>query len=83
MQTKKLKQVQLSELKNKLSAADYELFRRAAVMRCMITNACWSNWMLEKSVPERKYQPIIDEIAGQFGYTVFNTNNVVEEGGEK
>ena len=41
-----LKPVCLTELRNRLSAADYELFRRSVVMRCMITNATWSNWML-------------------------------------
>lgn len=77
-----MQQIKLKELQDKLSKSDYELMRRSVVLKCMITNACWSNWILEKNVPERKYQPIIDEIAGQFGYTVFNTNNVVEEGGE-
>ena len=74
----KLKPMNLTELKSHLSAADYELFRRGVVMRCMITNATWSNWTLGKVTPETKYQSIIDSVAAQFGIVIFN-----REGAEK
>lgn len=76
--TQELKAVSLKDLKNLLSAADYELFRRAVVVKCLITNATWSNWTLGKSTPETKYQPIIDTVAAQFGMRVF-----AQEGGEE
>lgn len=73
-----LKKISLAEIKDKLSANDYEQFRRIAVMRCMITSACWSQWVTGKYTPLDKYKPIIDEIAAMFGYVVFGM-----EGGEK
>ena len=76
-----MKAVSLKDLKNLLSAADYELFRRAVVVKCLITNATWSNWTLGKSTPETKYQPLIDRIAEQFGLSVFGTL-AGENGGE-
>lgn len=72
-QKQELEAVSLSELRNKLSAADYELFRRTVVLRCMITNATWSNWTNGKCTPETKYQPIINEIASPFGLSIFET----------
>ena len=70
-QTIELKPVGLAELKNRLSAADYELFRRAAVMECHVSTATWSNWTTGKYTPETKYQSIIDLIAARFGLVVF------------
>ena len=70
-QTTELRSVGITELRNQLSAADYELFRRAVVMKCMISNATWSNWTKGKCTPEAKYQPIIDTVAAQFGMMVF------------
>ena len=63
----------LTELRTCLSASDYEQFRRAVVMECMITSASWSNWIRGKYNPENKYKPIIDGIAARFGLVVFGT----------
>lgn len=81
-QKQELKAVSLSELRNKLSAADYELFRRTVVLQCMITNATWSNWTTGKFLPEKKYHSIIDRVAARFGLTVFGTEVAVEGGGK-
>lgn len=71
--------VQLSELRDRLTANEYEQFRRVAIMKCLISNATWSNWVNSKCIPEDKYKPIIDGIAAIFGFTVFGT----KEGGGK
>ena len=74
-----LKDVSLVELKDVLSANDYEQFRRMAVMQCMISNATWSHWTTGKHEPENKYKHIIDGIAARFGLVVFGT----KEGGDQ
>ena len=79
-QTTELRSVSLTDLKNFLSAADYEQFRRMVVMECHVTNATWSNWTTGKYTPETKYQPLIDRVAARFGLTVFNTPMAVEGG---
>lgn len=71
--------VQLSELRDRLTANDYEQFRRGVIMACRITNATWSNWTTGKFVPEKKNQPLIDSVAARFGLTVFGT----KEGGNQ
>ena len=76
-----LKAVTLTELRSTISVADYEQFRRMVIMRCMITNATWSNWTTGKFVPEKKYQPLIDRVAARFGLTIFLTTQ--EEGGQE
>lgn len=74
--------VQLSELRDRLSANDYELFRRGVIMSCLITNATWCYWTKGKYTPETKYQPLIDRVAARFGLTVFGTEVAVEGGGK-
>ena len=73
-------QVQVSELRNQLTANDYELFRRGVIMECRVTNATWSNWTTGKFLPEKKYQSLIDRVAARFGLTVFGTEVAVEGG---
>lgn len=69
--------IQLSELRGRMSANDYELFRREVIMACLVTNATWSNWTTGKFVPEKKYQPLIDRVAARFGLSVFGTEAAV------
>jgi hypothetical protein len=75
-------QVQLSDLRCRLTAYDYELFRRGVIMECRVTNATWSNWTTGKFLPEKKYQSLIDLVAARFGLTVFGTE-VAMEGGQQ
>ena len=77
-----LKEVSLAELRVTLSAADYELLRRAVILQCRVSNATWSNWTKGKCTPEKKYQSIIDRVAARFGLTVFGTEVAVEGGGK-
>ena len=77
-----MKTVTLSELRGKLTANDYELFRRGVIMECRVTNATWSNWTTGKCTPEAKYQSLIDRVADRFGLTVFGTEVAVEGGAE-
>ena len=76
-----LKPVGITDLKDVLTANDYEQFRRLVVMQCMITNATWSHWTTGKFTPENKYKPIIDGVAARFGLTIFGTTK--EEGGQE
>ena len=69
--------IQLSELRGRMTANDYELFRREVISACLITNATWSNWTTGKFVPEKKYQPLIDRVAARFGLSVFGTEAAV------
>lgn len=79
MQTIQLKRVRLEELRDNLSARDYELLRKTVVARCMITSATWSNWVNGKVVPAMKYRTVINTFAANFGITVFTPEG--EEGG--
>lgn len=76
-QQTELKPVSFTDLKNQLTAADYEQMRRLVVMQCKVTTAAWSTWVLGKNQPENKYRDTINEIAARFGIVIF------KEGGQQ